>query len=578
MLKKFHLTIILIILSLSAETQAASPLCPSSGNNQNYEWVSRVSINGVSVSVPTQGYYDASGTALSTLSAGQTYPIQVDVHTDGTPYNEYVKFWFDLNQNGSIQDGTLNDYANSGSELVYNQNASVTTFQTFTGTVTIPATAFNGQIYVRMIMQYAANPSLCGNYAYGTTVDLLVNVTGGVNNPNNRSSTIIDSSVAGTVSAQAFTAQNFAEIQIRNVTNHFDQLYRDFRLTSDRFSFSLSNPLGANITSNQDNQMDQQATSSERSPSNVQSVANSHSPRDSKTEKTTDTIENFGESESLNASIDRKYAFWGSGIIDYGNYNLGRSSNKFNTKGVTVGLDVLIANNLIAGVAVGYGEDDSKIDNLGTKVGSNQKSAILYSLYKSDNDLFLDGLIGYSDLSFRNDRFSQGAGAIFSSDRNGKNVFASLGISKYFHLNNFSAKPYGKVNLIKSNLDSYSETGGVYALNFGNLDTFSKTFIGGISLEKDYLLDSGAVITANGLFETRYNSEIYINQEVNYADTPDQIEVYSFKSMPTNAQSVGAGLLYKAPKGISAGMNWRYTDGSNSYTANTLKLNISVPF
>lgn len=578
-LKFFYYTLLAIsALFIPSLAKAASPLCASSGNNQSFEWVSRVSINGVSISVPTTGYYDASGSALGTLVAGQTYPIQVDVHTDGNQYREYVKFWFDLNQNGIIQDGTVNDYGNSGSELVYDQNSNVTTFQTFSGTVTIPANAFNGQIYVRMIMQYDANPNLCGSYTFGTTVDLQVNVTGGVSNPANRSSTIIDSSVAGTVSAQAFTAQNLAEIQIRNVSNHIDQLYRDFR-TTDKFSIALNNPLLA--ISNNAITASQKRDKGENLSNATPAIRKKSPNQDTQNERTSPEK----SSEIMDPSFQiipvtsegRKYAFWGSGIIDFGNYNLGQSYNKFNTKGVTFGLDIMLSQNLIGGFALGYGDDDSKIDNLGTKINAYQKSGMLYAIYKSDNNTHIDGLIGFSDINYNNDRFSQGADEIFSSERNGSNIFASLALSKYINLKNFSIKPFGRVNLIKSDLKGYTETGGVYALNFASLNTFSKTAIGGISLEKDYSFDSGT-LSINGLIETRYNSETSVHQSVNYADTPDELEIYTFKTLPTNMQSVGIGAMYKSKKGMSSGLNWRYSDGTKSYSAHTVKINFVLPF
>ena len=153
---------------------ATSSLCASSGNNQSYEWVSRVSIAGTDVSVARTGYQDSTGATIAQLQAGQTYPVQVDVHTDGSTYQEYVKLWFDLDQSGSIDNST---------ELVFDQNASFAGFRTYSGTVTIPSGAFNGPMDVRMIMQYAASPALCGTYSFGTTVDLRVDVSGGVDNP-----------------------------------------------------------------------------------------------------------------------------------------------------------------------------------------------------------------------------------------------------------------------------------------------------------------------------------------------------------------------------------------------------------
>ncbi|MBX3717350.1 MAG: putative Ig domain-containing protein [Burkholderiales bacterium] len=189
--------LVLVVSAFTAATaHAASPLCASKGNNQNYEWVTRVAINGTSVAIPKTGYQDTTGSAIATLQAGQSYPVEVDVRTDGSVYDEYVKFWFDLNQDGAIQDGALN-----ASELVYSTNASFATFRTFTGTITIPTTAYNGPMYVRMIMQYAATPALCGTYTYGTTVDLLVNITGATPNPTAPAAPTAVTAVAGNGSA-----------------------------------------------------------------------------------------------------------------------------------------------------------------------------------------------------------------------------------------------------------------------------------------------------------------------------------------------------------------------------------------
>ncbi|MEJ8561790.1 Ig-like domain-containing protein [Yoonia sp. GPGPB17] len=85
--------------------------------------------------------------------------------------------WLDLNQDGTIDDAT---------ERVFTQNAIVDgSGLTFSGTsVAIPSTAFNGTSYGRMIMQFNANPNLCGTYTFGTTVDFRLDIEGGAENPN----------------------------------------------------------------------------------------------------------------------------------------------------------------------------------------------------------------------------------------------------------------------------------------------------------------------------------------------------------------------------------------------------------
>jgi hypothetical protein len=176
------LSISLVLMSLfSLSASAQSTLCSSNGLDQTYEWVTRIKINDGTRTSGKTGYADFTSSAISTLTAGQTYNVEIDVRTNDTAWHEYVKLWLDLNQDNIIQDPQ---------ELIFVQDATVNPFLTFTGTVTIPTTAFNGSMIGRMIMQYAASPSLCGAYTYGTTYDVKVNILGGNTNPVNKTLTV----------------------------------------------------------------------------------------------------------------------------------------------------------------------------------------------------------------------------------------------------------------------------------------------------------------------------------------------------------------------------------------------------
>lgn len=169
-----------LLLSLLAsllflnEVYAQSPLCESVASDQSHEWVTRLKIGDQEVTSGKTGYADFTANPMLTVEAGQTYAVEVDVHTDGNTYLEYVNIWLDLNQDLSIDNVT---------ERVYSESANVTTFLMFTGTLTIPEDAFNGIMYGRMIMQFNANPNLCGTYTYGTTYDFRFQVIGGEVNP-----------------------------------------------------------------------------------------------------------------------------------------------------------------------------------------------------------------------------------------------------------------------------------------------------------------------------------------------------------------------------------------------------------
>jgi len=214
----FILISLAVLTVLNVQAQASSPFCASSADNQNFEWIVRVQIHdGVQASGPTP-YSDYTGTPLATLTAGTTYNVEVDVATNGTQYHEYVKIWFDMNQNDAIEDP---------GELVFNVDKNVQTLGTFSGTVTVPSTAFNGHIYVRVIMQYNATPALCGTYTYGETEDYLVNVIGGTPNPENKTLTVaiagsgtgnVTSSPSGINTAGGVNNFDFSENEVVTLT------------------------------------------------------------------------------------------------------------------------------------------------------------------------------------------------------------------------------------------------------------------------------------------------------------------------------------------------------------------------
>ncbi|WP_277480583.1 choice-of-anchor D domain-containing protein [Catalinimonas alkaloidigena] len=154
---------------------SSSPLCDSSPNSFGYEYVSSVSINGVTFDGNTDfsgpGYYDYTAETIPTVAAGTTVPVSVTVETSSS-YQEYVKIWIDFNRNG-----TPGDVAN---ELVFDQNHSFSGSHTFNGNIAIPADAYNGNLYARLIMQYSGSPNVCGSYGYGNTFDFKIPVTSGV--------------------------------------------------------------------------------------------------------------------------------------------------------------------------------------------------------------------------------------------------------------------------------------------------------------------------------------------------------------------------------------------------------------
>ena len=180
--------ILFVILFFTAAAEASfaqSPLCVSRPTTFCCEYVSSVTINGKQFNGSTgftaasggnpAGYYDYTAAlhTIPTITAGKQISIQYTAVTNGN-YMEYFKLWIDFNGNGVLTDA---------GELVHSFNTAWTGTKVVTSTFIVPTTVFNGQVYMRFIMQYSGSPVICGTYPYGNTFDFVTNITGAVQPP-----------------------------------------------------------------------------------------------------------------------------------------------------------------------------------------------------------------------------------------------------------------------------------------------------------------------------------------------------------------------------------------------------------
>jgi gliding motility-associated-like protein len=210
---KKQILILIMTVGFLSGLVAQSPLCTSYPTTFCCEYVSSVTINGVTrAGAPDAtgftsgpGYFDYSSSSITNLTAGQTYPVSVTVKTNSS-YEEYVKIWFDFNGNGVLSDA---------GELVFDQVNTFNGTHVYSGNVTVPATAFNGEVYIRVVMVYANSPALCGTYSYGTTLDFKATISGGTTSRNLHVSTTSSGGYNGSVTSNpsginTATSQNSA--------------------------------------------------------------------------------------------------------------------------------------------------------------------------------------------------------------------------------------------------------------------------------------------------------------------------------------------------------------------------------
>jgi hypothetical protein len=172
--------IFIILLLFEIKIYAQSPLCASRPTSFCCEYVSSVTINGKTFKGSTgfssgsggnpAGYYDYTYTkdTVPRIKAGQSISISYTGVTNGN-YMEYFKLWIDFNGNGILTDA---------GELVHSSNYSWTGTKTITATFTVPTSVYNGEVYMRFVMQYSGSPVICGTYPYGNTFDFKTRIIG----------------------------------------------------------------------------------------------------------------------------------------------------------------------------------------------------------------------------------------------------------------------------------------------------------------------------------------------------------------------------------------------------------------
>ena len=155
------------VFGMSLQAQSCVSVCPSQGLSTAFEWIRTVDVGPIFNNSGDNGGYADFGTSFGgTFSAGSTIGYSVQAGYGDGPFSETWRGWMDLNQDGDFDDAGELVFSNFGQGVV-------------SGTLSIPATAFNGLTKFRIAMSFAVPPE-CGDFPEGEVEDYCVTITGGV--------------------------------------------------------------------------------------------------------------------------------------------------------------------------------------------------------------------------------------------------------------------------------------------------------------------------------------------------------------------------------------------------------------
>ena len=383
-------------------------------------------------------------------------------------------------------------------------------------------------------------------------------------------SPLSDASVQGQMAAQISASYRFTNTQTQNIWEHLNALHTK----PGGKSKPLTLILGVN------------ARHAETRP--VMLAENNPNPSNHRFD---DTAPGFGiirysasDKGTDHQDIYSKLpaAIWISGIFDYGSSDVkgGTGTNHFSTGGMTIGLDVQASESLIIGTAMGYGLDRTTIDDYGTNTKSHQITGSIYASYQPTSNWFIDGLAGYGKLSFDNERWSTIDNTLLSGDRDGSVIFFGLSVRRPVIIHQFSLNPYLRGDYAIVKLNAYTEAGSTLsALTYESVTQHSQSAAAGMQMLYTIDLKYGKLIPSMKLQYTHHFSTD-IRQNLYYAQTGIGAGYYDLivGGISDNVGSGGIGLTFASPKGISVGLGYLGSIGTDAYHSNSFFAEVRFQF
>lgn len=153
----------------SLPTNAGS-YCTAKATDASDEWIANVNIAGLNIVSGSNNGYGQYLCEMVTVTAGESFAINLTPAFSSMQYSEYWKIWVDLNQDGDFTDSD---------EVLYDANG--TSSSTVAATVSIPTTALEGTTRMRVAMKRITGadpivPTSCLNFQYGEVEDYSVTI------------------------------------------------------------------------------------------------------------------------------------------------------------------------------------------------------------------------------------------------------------------------------------------------------------------------------------------------------------------------------------------------------------------
>lgn len=273
-----------------------------------------------------------------------------------------------------------------------------------------------------------------------------------------------------------------------------------------------------------------------------------------------------------------KVTIWTGGSINIGERD-GDDGYKFETTGLSAGVDYRFSRAFAIGLGMGYGRDVSDIGDNGSRSTGKAYTAGLYASYHPGQDYFIDGLVGYQWLSFDSKRYLTSGGGFANGERDGSQWFASVSAGKKFEIQEWQISPYARLDVAKATLDAFTESGDPSsALHYGEQDISTTTGNLGLTLAYKFAADFG-VVSPQVRLEYQHDFQGDSAITMNYADMfGGPIYHTSIDGLGKDRFMLGLGVNVQTVQDFNMRLEYRGLFGSDGDTDNGFLVNLGKTF
>ncbi len=270
---------------------------------------------------------------------------------------------------------------------------------------------------------------------------------------------------------------------------------------------------------------------------------------------------------------------WVAGNISLGQRHLSptQSGLKFETQGVSLGVDAPVGEHAVLGFGGGWGHTVDKIGTQGTRSTADNWVGALYGSWNPASNLYIDGVVGRGSLRYDSRRHT--SGAFVTGERDGTQTFGSITAAWEHKGDRLNLSPYARLDMADATLDGFTETGDpIWALVFGQEKV--RLMTGTLGAHGDYSFDNArGPITPRWRVEYRHDFNNAESSTVRYADLVSGTRFSFSPELEARDNLVlGAGVEWKLNNGWSVSTDWEGQVANQNNTNNRFLLHLGRKF